>query len=186
MTTPPFQSAPGLQRLPGIAAGFFGREGGVSEGIYASLNVGIGSGDAPAAIDENRMRVRSALGLSEMVSCYQVHGARVVEVTEAWQARPEADAMVTRVPGMALCILTADCVPILLADREAGIVGAAHAGWKGALAGVAEATVEAMERIGASATRIHAAIGPAIQQPSYEVGPEFRDRFVSDAPQNAA
>lgn len=185
MTTPPYKSAPGLQRLPGIAHGFFGNQGGVSEGIYASLNVGIGSGDEASAIAENRTRVRSALGLTEMVSCYQVHGRGVVEVTEAWQARPQADAMITRTPGIGLCILTADCVPILLADHEAGIVGAAHAGWKGALAGVGEAVVTAMEKAGASASRIVAAIGPAIQQASYEVGPEFRERFVAGAPQNA-
>ncbi|MEM7637804.1 MAG: peptidoglycan editing factor PgeF, partial [Pseudomonadota bacterium] len=113
-------------------------------------------------------------------SCFQVHSAKVVEVTEPWRTRPQADGMVTKVPGLALCILSADCVPVLFADSEAKVIGAAHAGWKGAIAGICEATLSAMEGLGADRSRIHAAIGPAIQQPSYEVGPEFRDTFVGE------
>lgn len=179
MTSPPFQTASALSALPGIVHGFFGRAGGVSEGIYASLNVGIGSGDDPAAVAENRARVREALGLSEMVSCYQVHGRGVVEVTAPWDTRPEADAMVTRTPGIGLCIVTADCVPVLFADAEAGVIGAAHAGWKGALAGVCETTFEAMVKLGARPEHVRAAIGPAIQQASYEVGPDLQAQFMA-------
>ncbi|MCI4646165.1 MAG: peptidoglycan editing factor PgeF [Hyphomonadaceae bacterium] len=186
MSPPPFQTAAILQGQPGLAHGFFGRAGGVSTGIYASLNVGIGSGDDAGLVEENRGRVRGALGLASMVSCYQVHRRDVVEVTAPWAKRPEADAMVTCAPGIGLCILTADCVPVLFADIEAGVIGAAHAGWKGALAGVCASTVSAMEDLGARADRIKAAIGPAIQQTSYEVGPEFRARFLAENPGNSA
>ena len=185
MTRPPFETAANLFAQPGIVHGFFGRRGGASTGIYASLNVGIGSGDDPAAIAENRGRIRRGLGFQDMVSCYQVHGRGVVEVTAPWQVRPEADAMVTRMPDIGLCILTADCVPVLFADADAGVVGAAHAGWKGALAGVTEATVEAMCILGARREAIQAAIGPAIQQASYEVGPEFEARFLAENPARA-
>ena len=129
---------------------------------------------------DNRERIRDAMGAEKLLSCFQVHSAKVVTVTEPWRTRPQADAMVTKVPGLALCILSADCVPVLFADAEAGVIGAAHAGWKGALAGVCEATIEAMVELGASRERISAAIGPAIQQASYEVGPEFRDTFVGE------
>ena len=181
----PFQSQM-LARLPGIRHGFFGRRGGVSEGVYASLNAGPGSSDARAAVAENRTRIAEAMGLSDLVSCYQVHGVDVVEVSAPWADRPQADAMVTSGTGIGLAILTADCGPVLFADAEAGLLGAAHAGWKGALAGVCEATVEAMIVRGAEVSRIHAAIGPAIQQASYEVGPEFRETFRSAEPESEA
>jgi len=188
MDHPPFETLPGLAGLAGIRHGFFGAAGGVSTGLYASLNVGVGSRDDPAAVAENRRRVCRALGAPEMVSAYQVHGRTVVRVTEAWPdaARPEADAMVTARPGIALCILTADCVPVLFADRRRAVVGAAHAGWKGALAGVCEATLEAMVELGARPGDMVAAIGPAIQQASYEVGPDLAGTFLADDPGNRA
>jgi len=161
-----------------IAHGFFGRTGGVSAGIFASLNCGPGSGDDPAAVSENRSRARVALGAAHLVTLYQVHSAAAVTVTAPWDSGPQADAMVTRVPGIALGILSADCAPVLLADIEAKVIGAAHAGWKGALGGVVEAAVAAMEKLGAERERIHAAIGPCIAQINYEVGPEFQARFV--------
>lgn len=165
-----------------VVHGFFGRQGGVSSGVYESLNVGPGSGDDPAAIEQNRDSVRMAMGADALLSCYQVHGRNVVTVDAPWTERPEADAMVTATPGLALCILTADCVPILFADKQARIIGAAHAGWKGAVAGVAEATLDAMVALGATRSRIKAAIGPCIQQDSYEVGPDFRDAVLPEAP----
>lgn len=127
---------------------------------------------------ENRARIAGAIGAKWLLSCYQVHSPDVVRVTGPWAERPEADAMVTDQPGLGLCILSADCTPVLFADPDAGIIGAAHAGWKGAHAGVLLRTVEAMEALGARRTRIRAAIGPTIQQASYEVGPEFRDAFL--------
>lgn len=166
--------------LPGIAHGFFGREGGVSEGLYASLNCGAGSRDDPAHVAANRARVAARLGVAaeRLVSLYQIHSPDVLTVAEPWGAdRPQADGMVTTTPGIALGVLAADCTPILFADRQAGVVGACHAGWKGALAGVAETTLDAMRRLGAH--DIAAAIGPTIRQPSYEVGAEFRDRFLA-------
>jgi hypothetical protein len=178
MTSPPSTLGHRFSTLAGITHGFFGRKGGVSTGLYDSLNIGEGSSDNPEAIAENRERVRQAVGASHLISCYQVHSPTVITVTEPWDKRPEADAMVTNKPGLALCILTADCVPILFADPKANVIGAAHAGWKGALAGVAEATIDAMETLGADRSNITAAIGPAIQQDSYEVGPEFRDTWV--------
>ncbi|HEY0106877.1 MAG TPA: peptidoglycan editing factor PgeF [Rhizomicrobium sp.] len=174
----------------GIAHGFFGRRGGVSTGIFESLNCGPGSGDARANVIENRRRVAAALGDAALVTLGQVHGIAVVNVTTPWPIGetpaedakhvPLGDAMVTNVPGIALGILAADCAPILFADAQAKVIGAAHAGWKGALAGVAEATVAAMERLGAARSRIVAAIGPCISQANYEVGPEFRDRFLAE------
>ena len=176
-------------RAPGLAAlphGFFTRAGGVSEGIYAGLNGGPGSGDDPAAVAENRARIAAALGAAALVSAAQVHGTDVLEVTgPLGGTRPEADALVTRTPGLAIGVLTADCAPVLLADPEAGVVGAAHAGWKGALAGVLEATLGAMERLGARRERIAAAVGPTISQPAYEVGPDFVERFTEDDPGTA-
>ncbi|MEL6475564.1 MAG: peptidoglycan editing factor PgeF [Pseudomonadota bacterium] len=165
-----------------VVHGFFGRQGGVSSGLYESLNVGPGSSDDPAAIEQNRDSVRMAMGADALLSCYQVHGRNVVTVDAPWTERPEADAMVTATPGLALCILTADCVPILFADKQARIIGAAHAGWKGAVAGVAEATLDAMVALGATRSRIKAAIGPCIQQDSYEVGPDFRDAVLPETP----
>jgi hypothetical protein len=169
---------------PHIRHAFFTREGGVSEGIYASLNGGIGSKDAPENVKENRARMAAALGVAptHFVSCYQIHSPNVIVATEPWtrESSPRADAIVTRVAGLAVGVGTADCGPVLFADAEAGVVGAAHAGWKGALTGVLEATVAAMEKLGAARARIHAAIGPLIHQPNYEVGPEFVQRFVTE------
>jgi hypothetical protein len=171
---------------PRIAHGFFGRQGGVSEGLFASLNCGPGSGDKRARVLENRCRVEAVLG-APLVTLYQVHSPNVVTVTEAWQigAAPHADAMVTDRPGLALGILTADCAPILLADAEAGAIGAVHAGWKGALGGVIEAAVAAMEKLGTRRARIAAAIGPCISQVHYEVGPEFHAVFLAADPAHA-
>ena len=180
MTAPPHALSSKLSDVSGVKHGFFGRKGGVSSGIYESLNIGQGSDDEAQNIRDNRDRIRDALGAKKLLSCFQVHSAKVVTVTEPWRTRPQADAMVTRVPGLALCVLSADCVPVLFADADAGIIGAAHAGWKGAIGGVCEATLDAMEAIGAGRENIVAAIGPAIQQASYEVGPEFRDTFVGD------
>jgi YfiH family protein len=166
-----------------IAHGFFGRTGGVSEGLYASLNCGPGSRDARANVIENRRRVLEKLAGgadAKLVTLYQIHSPHAVAVTAPWEIgeQPQADAMATNVPGIALGILTADCAPVLLADNEAGVIGAAHAGWKGAAGGVIAAVVKAMEELGASRARIRAAIGPAISQTNYEVGPEFRTHFV--------
>jgi YfiH family protein len=167
--------------------GFLGRRGGVSTGILAGLNVGYGSGDERDSIEENRQRaVAAVLNDAALVTVHQVHSAEAVHVESPWpeDARPHADAMVTDRPGLLLGILTADCAPVLLADAEAGVVGAAHAGWRGALAGVTDSTIKAMERIGASRHRIVAAIGPCIAQASYEVDDEFRARFFADDPAN--
>jgi YfiH family protein len=164
--------------MPGIAHGFFGREGGVSDGIYASLNCGIGSSDTHEHVMENRHRVLRALDGNNLVTLHQIHSANAVVVTEAWNKGPQADAMATNVPGLALGILTADCAPILFADADARVIGAAHAGWKGAFSGVIDSLLEKMETLGANRTRIAAAIGPCISQANYEVGPEFLTRFV--------
>ena len=180
MTAPPHILAQNLSSQAGIKHGFFGRKGGVSTGLYDSLNIGQGSDDDVQAIRDNRDRIRDAMGAEKLLSCFQVHSAKVVEVTEPWHSRPQADGMVSKVPGLALCILSADCVPVLFADAEARVIGAAHAGWKGAIGGICEATLSAMEALGASRKQIVAAIGPAIQQDSYEVGPEFRDTFVGE------
>ncbi|MBL6852560.1 MAG: peptidoglycan editing factor PgeF [Alphaproteobacteria bacterium] len=172
--------------LPRIAHGFFGRTGGVSDGIYASLNCGPGSGDGQDHVAENRRRVREALGADGLNTLYQVHSPNVAIVTGPWDgAPPQADAMVTAVPGLAIGILTADCAPVLLADADARVVGAAHAGWKGAIGGVIENTLTRMESLGARRGRVAAAIGPCISQDNYEVGPEFIVRFVTDDPANA-
>jgi YfiH family protein len=176
-----------LLDLPGIRHGFFGRRGGVSMGIYASLNAGAGSRDDPAAIAENRARIASAMGVApdHLLSLYQIHSARALRVEGVWDQRPEADAHITTAPGIALTALAADCAPVLLADPQARVIGAAHAGWKGALAGVLEAAVDEMRRAGARAERIVAAIGPCIHAASYEVGPEFRDAFTDADADNA-
>jgi hypothetical protein len=182
--TAPFATAP---TLDGIAHGFFGRRGGVSTGELASLNCGLGSGDDPALIAENRRRVADAvLPGAALTGVYQVHGNRCVIVDDKSDltARSEADALATRTPGIILGILTADCVPVLFADREAGIIGAAHAGWKGALAGVTDATLAAMESLGARRPNIAAAIGPCIGRASYEVDAAFVQRFTTDDPAN--
>jgi YfiH family protein len=166
--------------LPGIAHGFFGRTGGVSKGIFASLNCGPGSGDVRADVIENRRRAAEALSPgANLLTLYQIHSGDAVAVTEPWNIGegPQADAMVTNVPDVALGILTADCAPVLFADAEAGVIGAAHAGWKGALFGVTDSAIAAMERLGARRDRIAACIGPCISQANYEVGAEFRERF---------
>ncbi len=186
MTAGMLIEAPELASHSGVRHAFFTRLGGVSEGIHASLNGGLGSQDAPERVAENRARMCSRLGLrpDRLVSLYQVHSAQVVTVEAAFAPaeRPRADAMVTRVRGLALGIATADCGPILFADPGNGVVGAAHAGWKGALTGVVEATVAAMEALGAQRNRIVAALGPTISQASYEVGPDFVSRFNAEAP----
>ncbi len=174
--------APSLAGIDGVTHGFFGRRGGISTGLYDSLNAGPGSDDAAEAVSQNRGRIAAALGIHALQSAWQVHGTHVIAVDGAGDTRPHGDAMVTATPGTGLCVLTADCVPVLFADVEAGLVGAAHAGWKGALAGVCEATVDAMVQRGAATERIIVGIGPAIQQASYEVGPEFRERFIAEAP----
>lgn len=171
-------------RSPDLSAphGFFTREGGVSSGRYESLNCGPGSSDAPDAVAENRARVAAALGAGQLVSVHQHHSADVVTVEGALAERPKADAMVTAAPGVALGVLTADCAPVLLQSADGGIVGAAHAGWRGALAGVTDATVAAMRALGAGGVR--AAVGPTISQRAYEVGPEFMDEFMADDMEN--
>lgn len=173
--------------LEGVAHGFLTREGGVSAGLVAGLNVGRGAGDDGAAVAENRRRAAEAiLPGARLVTVYQVHSPECVVVNEPWDEageRPHADALATARPGLLLGIVTADCAPVLLADRAAGVIGAAHAGWKGAHGGVIESTLAAMERLGARRERIAAAIGPCIAQASYEVGEDFRDRFgPGDAP----
>lgn len=174
----------------GVRHAFFTRAGGVSGGIFASLNCGFGSGDAAARVAENRARALAALDLESdrLVTCRQVHSPTVVVVERPWRPEdgPCADAMVTRRAGLALGILTADCAPVLLADVEARVVGAAHAGWKGALGGVLEATVAAMRALGAAPERMSAAIGPCIAQRSYEVGPEFPAPFLAESAESAA
>jgi len=168
----------------GIAHGFFGRDGGVSSGLYESLNCGPGSSDDPKAVAENRRLVTAALAPqmdARLVSLSQIHSA-IVHTLPAWEERPEGDAMVTATPGLALGILTADCAPVLLADPKAKVIGAAHAGWKGALGkdgyGVLEAVLDAMAKLGASRDRTQAVIGPCISQVNYEVAWDFRDRFL--------
>jgi YfiH family protein len=178
-----------LSELPGLRHAFFTREGGVSEGIYQSLNGGLGSNDDTARVRENRRRMAQALHVapSHFLTVYQVHSPDVVTVSEPWPTdeRPHADALVTRTPGLAIGITAADCGPVLFADPKARVIGAAHAGWKGAFGGVIDATVQAMEKLGAHRADIHAAIGPLIRQPSYEVGAEFVERFAATDAANA-
>lgn len=164
----------------GVTHGFFTRHGGVSTGLYASLNGGVGSSDAPEKVAENRRRMAAHLEVhpEKLLVPYQIHSPDAVIVTEPFAERPRCDALVTAVPGLALGVTGADCGIVLLADRGARVVGAAHAGWKGALAGVLEATLEAMETLGAARASITAVLGPTIGQRSYEVGAEFYERFV--------
>lgn len=172
------------QALAHVRHGFFGREGGVSSGIYASLNAGTGSQDDPQAVAENRRRIAAAFGAEHLIGVHQVHSPDAVFVSAPWASeRPHADALVTTTPGLVISVLTADCAPVLLADAEAGVIGAAHAGWKGAFGGVLEATVALMRQHGAR--HIKAAIGPTIHQASYEVGPEFEANFLAADPSNA-
>jgi polyphenol oxidase len=167
--------------LRGVRHGWFGREGGVSAGIYASLNAGTGSDDDPVAVVENRRRIAGALGVepTHLIGVHQVHSPNAVFVSGPWSGdRPHADALVTKTPGLAISVLTADCAPVLLADANAGVIGAAHAGWKGALGGVLDGAVALMREHGAE--RISATIGPCIHQASYEVGPEFETKFLAE------
>jgi polyphenol oxidase len=170
-----------LSEIGGIRHAFFTREGGVSAGVYATLNAGIGSRDKPDHVRENRARMASSLGLlpEYLLTAYQIHSAQAAIVDHPWAAdeRPRVDALVTRTPGLAIGITTADCGPVLLADASGGVVAAAHAGWRGALGGVIEAAIVAMERCGARRDSIRAALGPMIRQASYEVGPEFIRAF---------
>lgn len=178
-----FIESPDLSAEPGIRHAFFTRQGGVSTGIYASLNGGVGSSDDKAAVAENRARMAAHLKVApdHLVSLYQVHSADVEVVTGAWPGdRPKADAMVTTAHGVALAVSSADCGPILFADAEAGVIGAAHSGWKGAFGGVVASTVTAMEKLGARRERILAVLGPTISAAAYEVGPEFVERFKSE------
>ncbi len=168
--------------LSGTSHGFLGRRGGVSTGLVAGLNVGLGSADNPLAVAENRRRAVGAVAPgAALTTVFQVHSPEVVVATAAWpdDARPHADALVTDRPGLALGILTADCAPVLFADTQAGVIGAAHAGWKGAIGGVTDATIAAMESLGARRDQIVAAVGPCIAQASYEVDDAFRARFVA-------
>lgn len=181
---PPYTIAAPLTFAP---HGFFGRQGGVSTGDLASLNCGLGSDDDPALIAENRRRIADTLMPdAPLAGLYQVHGDRcvVIDADSDLTERPQADAMVTRTPGILLGILTADCVPVLFGDAQAGVVGAAHAGWKGAILGVTDRTIAAMESLGASRHNISAAVGPCIGRTSYEVDEGFVERFVLDHPAN--
>jgi YfiH family protein len=184
-----YLQASSLSALPGIRHAFFTRNGGVSGGIYESLNGGVGSKDAAEHVSENRARMEDALGVprGHLVSCYQIHSPNVIVAEKPWTRAeaPRADAIVTRTPGLAVGVATADCGPILFADGEASVVGAAHSGWKGAIGGVLEAAIESMEKLGARRERIVAALGPMISQPSYEVGAEFVAQFTAHAPDNA-
>jgi YfiH family protein len=180
---------PNLAELKSVRHGFLTRHGGVSDGIYDSLNCGLGSKDDPAKVAENRERAVKAAGLpaGSLVTAYQVHSANVAVVDRLWPGgdRPQIDGMVSTTPGISLGILTADCVPVLFADDAARVIGASHAGWRGAVSGILPETVEAMEKLGARRARIHAAIGPCIGAKSYEVGPEFPAPFIAEDPENA-
>jgi hypothetical protein len=184
--TVPFLTDPVLAALP---HGFFTRLGGVSRGAFASLNCSLSGKDDAAAVAENRTRAAAALGFGRdaLVGLFQVHSPDVAVLEQPWgiEARPRADAVVTARRGLILGIVTADCAPILFADAEAGVIGAAHAGWRGALAGIVEATVAAMQRLGARRERIAASVGPSIRQPSYEVDDGFRAQFLAADPENA-
>jgi len=172
-----------LSELAGVRHGFFTRSGGVSHGVYATLNGGTGSNDAPDNVAENRARMAMALGVTpdRFLTAYQIHSPDVVVVEVPWthDRRPRADAIVTRLPQLAIGVSTADCGPLLFADAEAHVIAAAHAGWRGALAGVIEAAIAAMEKLGAQRSRIATALGPTIRQPNYEVGSEFVERFLA-------
>ena len=178
-----------LSAIPGLRHGFFGREGGVSSGIYASLNGGIGSRDDPNHVVENRRRMAAAMGVapSHFLTVFQIHSPDVAVAEAPWDtaSRPRADAIVTRTAGLAIGVTAADCGPVLFVDPRARVIGAAHAGWKGALSGVLESTVQAMEKLGAERSGIVAAIGPLIRQRSYEVGSEFVERFTDADAENA-
>lgn len=181
MSELPVLTSPRLSAAAGVRHAFFTRAGGVSPGVYASLNVGLGSGDDPAAVLENRRRAAAHLGgeADDLLTAYQIHSAIVHTAHGRWPDRPRGDGVATATAGLICGALAADCAPVLLADPEARVVGAAHAGWQGAIGGVVEAVVAAMEALGADPRRMVAAVGPCIGPDSYEVGPEFRDRFMA-------
>jgi YfiH family protein len=178
--------AASLAALDGIAHGFFTRLGGVSESLYASLNCGPGSSDDAERVAENRARVAGILGAApdKLITTFQKHTNKATVAKKPWAKNkaPEADAIVTATPGLAIGVLSADCAPVLLCDPQARVIGAAHAGWRGALSGIAEATVEAMTGLGAKPERVHAAIGPAISQGAYEVGQDYMAQFLTEEP----
>lgn len=178
-----------LAAVPNLEHGFFTRQGGLSDGIYASLNCGVGSRDDRARVLANRALVAAHLGVTRerLLTCHQSHTAKAIAVDEPWAegAAPKVDAIVTRTPGLAIAVLAADCAPILFADPDARVIGAAHAGWRGALGGILEATVKAMEDLGARRQRIRAALGPCIGPDAYEIGPEFEAQFRESDPNNA-
>jgi polyphenol oxidase len=182
-------SSPLLSAVPGLRHAFFTREGGVSEGIYAALNGGLGSKDDPERVRENRRRIAEHMGVTpqQFLSVHQVHSPDAVVATASWDSttRPKADAIVTRSSALAISVTAADCGPVLFVDPNARVIGAAHAGWKGALTGIVESTIDAMEKLGAERSAMVAAIGPLIRQPSYEVGGEFVERFLDDDADNA-
>jgi YfiH family protein len=182
-------TTPVLAGASRVKHGFFTREGGVSEGHYASLNCGFSTGDHRGKVQENRDRAVAALGLppSRLAAVHQIHSTRVVLIDEAWQQGPltQADGLVTQRRGVALAVLGADCAPVLLADPEAGVIGAVHAGWRGALDGVTDSAIDVMLSLGADPRRMVAAIGPCIAQASYEIGPEFPEPFLAQDPANA-
>jgi YfiH family protein len=181
-------ASPLLSAIPGLRHAFFTRDGGVSDGFYGSLNGGLGSNDDPGKVAENRRRMAEEIGVNpeNFLSVWQIHSPDAVVATSPWQGeRPRADAIVTRTEGLAIGVTAADCGPILFVDPNARVIGAAHAGWKGALTGVLESTVKAMEKLGAERSGIVAAIGPLIRQHSYEVGGEFVERFIEADAENA-
>jgi len=181
-------TSPLLSAVPGLRHAFFTREGGVSNGVYAALNGGLGSNDDPANVAENRRRMAEQVGVApeRFLSLHQIHSPDALVVERTWDdgPRPRGDAMVTRTAGLALGVSTADCGPILLVDPTARVIGAAHAGWKGALTGVLESTLDAMEGLGADRAGVIAAIGPMIRQESYEVSSEFVQRFIEADTEN--
>lgn len=180
VTSPPFKTHESLE-LSAIRHGFFGRRGGVSGGAYNSLNAGQGSGDSASNETQNRARVQSALGAKYLLSLSQIHSPKALIIEAPFSnAPPQADGMVTNRRGIALSALSADCGPILMADENAGVIGACHAGWRGAVSGIAEATINAMEEIGARRSEITAVLGPCISQPNYEVGDDFRDSLIAE------
>ena len=178
-----------LSAIPGLRHAFFTREGGASRGIYESLNGGLGSNDEPATVAENRRRMAEQMGVAadRLINAHQIHSPDALVATGPWPAgpRPKADALVTSTPNLAIAVSTADCGPILFVDPKARVTGAAHAGWKGALTGILESTIDAMEKLGANRNGIIAAIGPLIRQDSYEVGGEFVERFLDADADNA-
>lgn len=188
MKTPPHLKS---DLLTGAAHGFFGREGGVSTGVFASLNAGPGSDDTPENVAENRARCAAAIGAepARLITLYQIHSATIVEAEAPWPAvngapaPPKADGVVTNTPGLAIGVLTADCMPYLFIDRQAGVIGAAHAGWRGALAGVLENTIEKMTALGAAPGKIRAALGPCLRKENFEVGLDLVDAFCKKYPE---